>query len=117
MSVNKNKKYRLRKRIFLSEDYDSFTCVIASVEKSKRGDASPKSDESTGIPKLIVESSYAWVNIDFALDLPEQVKESRAKIKALQKLLRSFRKAFEKEAEARKKRSYEHIKDKIVTRR
>ena len=114
--MGKDKKYRYRKRIFLNEDYESFVYVIAVVENSKRLDASASNDESSGV-KMIVESSYDRVCINFELDLPDQVKESLARIKAFEALLKRFRKAVEKEAKARKQRSYEHIKDEIVTRR
>ena len=114
MGDTKNKKYRYRKRIFLNEDYESSVYVVAIVENSKKRDASANGN-SDGGAKLIVESSYDGVSLDFELDLPDQAKESLAKIKAFETLLKQFRKAVEKEVKARKEQSYEHIKDGIVT--
>lgn len=117
MGNKKNKKYRYRKRIFLNEGYESSVYVVAIVENSKAGDASAKCTDSEGGAKLIVESSYDGVSLDFKLDLPDQVKESVSKIKAFETLLKQFRRAVEKEAKARKEQSYEHIKDEIVMTR
>jgi hypothetical protein len=117
MGNGKDKKYRYKKRIFLNDDFESFAYVIAIVENSKHRNSSAKCEESEGGAKLIVESPYDKVSMNFELDLPDQVKESLTRIRALEALLKRFRKAFEKEAEARKRRSYEHIKDEIVTRR
>ena len=115
MGNKENKKYRYRKRIFLNEDYESSVYVVAIVENSKARDASAKSEDSDGGAKLIVESPYDGVSLNFELDLPDQVNESLSKIRAFETLLKQFRKAVEKEAKARKKRSYEHIKDEVVT--
>ena len=114
--MGKDQKYRYRKRIFLNEDYESFVYVVATVENSKHIGASAKNEELGGV-YLIVESSYDRVCINFKLDLPDQVKESLKKIKSFEALLKRFRKTVEKEAEARKQRAYEHIKDEIITRR
>lgn len=117
MGKGKDKKYRYKKRIFLNDDFESFAYVIAVVENSKHGSDSAKCDESEGGAKLIVESPYDKVSVNFKLDFPAQVKDSITRIKALEAILKRFRKAVEKEAEARRQRSYEHIKDEIVTRR
>ena len=115
MGNRKNKKYRYRKRIFLNEDYESSVYVVAMVENSKKRDAGANGVCSDGGAKLIVESSYDGVSLNFELDLPDQAKESISKIKAFETLLKQFRKAVEKEAKARKEQSYEHIKDSVVT--
>ncbi|HLM59927.1 MAG TPA: hypothetical protein VK308_03930 [Pyrinomonadaceae bacterium] len=115
MENKKKKKYRFRKRIFLNEDFESSVYVVAIVENSKKRDASASCGNSDGGAKLIVESSYNGVSLDFELGLPDQAKESISKIKAFETLLKQFRKAVEKEAKARKQQSYEHIKDGIVT--
>jgi hypothetical protein len=115
MGNKKNKKYRFRKRIFLNEDFESSVYVVAIVENSKVRDASAGCGNSDGGAKLIFESSYDGVSLNFELGLPDQVKESLSKIKAFERLLKQFRKAVEKEAKARKEQSYEHIKDDIVT--
>ena len=115
MGNKKNKKYRFRKRIFLNEDFESSVYVVAIVENSKKRDGSASCGNSDGGAKLIVESSYDGVSLNFELGLPDQVKESLSKIKAFETLLKQFRKAVEKEAKARKEQSYEHIKDSIVT--
>ncbi len=117
MGKEKDKKYRYKKRLFLNDEFESFAYVIAVVENSKHGGASAKCEESEGGAQLIVESPYDKVLVNFKLGFPNQVKESITKIKALEAVLKRFRKAVEKEAEARKRRSYEHIKDEIVTRR
>lgn len=114
MGNKKHKKYRYRKRIFLNEDYESSVYVVAIVENSKVRDAWANSGDADGSAKLIVESPYDGVSLNFELDLPDQVKESLSKIKAFETLLKQFRKAVEKEAKARKEKSYEHIKDDIV---
>ena len=115
--MSKDKKYRYKKRIFLNDDLESFAYVIAVVENSKHSGASAKCEESESGAKLIFESPYDKIAVDFKLEFPAQVKESITKIKALEAILKRFRKAVEKEARALKKRSYEHIKDEIVTRR
>jgi hypothetical protein len=115
MENKKNKKYRFRKRIFLNEDYESSVYVIAIVENSKKRDASSNCGNSDIGAKMIVESSYGIVSLNFELELPDQVKESVSKIKAFETLLKKFRKAVEKEAKWRKEKSYEHIKEPIVT--
>jgi hypothetical protein len=115
MENKKNKKYRYRKRIFLNEDYESSVYVIAIVENSKACGESSKCGNSDSGAKLIVQSSYDTVSLNFELGLPDQVKESLSKIKAFEALLKQFRKAVEKEAKARKEQSYEHIKESIVT--
>lgn len=115
MGNKKHKKYRYRKRIFLNEDYESSVYVVAIVEKLKARGASAKSGDSKGSAKLILESSYEGISLNFELDLPDQVEESLSKIKAFETLLKQFRKAVENEAKARKQRSYEHIKDSVVT--
>ena len=117
MGNKKNKKYRYRKRIFLNEDYESTSYVVAIVEKSKNKDKSADNGNSDGGAKLIVENPYEKVYLNFELDLPDQVKESLTKIREFESLLKRFRKAVEKEAKARKKQSYEHIKDEILTSR
>ncbi|CAN5448429.1 hypothetical protein BH18ACI1_BH18ACI1_21330 [soil metagenome] len=115
MSKKQNKKYRYRKRIFLNEDYESSAYLIAIVENSKYRNASLNGDDSDGGVKLLVESPYDKVSLNFELDLPDQVKESLSKIREFESLLKQFRKAVEKEAKARKKLSYEHIKDEIIS--
>ena len=117
MENKKNKKYRFRKRIFLNEDYESSVYVIAIVENSKKGEASSKSGNSDGGAKLIVESSYGIVSLNFELEMPDQAKETLSKIKAFETLLKQFRKSVEKETKWRKEKSYEHIKEKIITGR
>lgn len=117
MGNRKEKKYRYKKRIFLNDDFESFAYVIAVVENSKHRNTSAKCEESEGSARLIFESPYDKVSVSFELDLPDQFKESLTRIRALEALLKQFRKAVEKEAEALKQRSYEHIKDEIVTRR
>ena len=115
MGNKKNKKYRFRKRIFLNEDFESSVYVVAIVENSKTRDGSTNCGTSDGGAKLIVESSYDGVSLNFELGLPDQAKESLSKIKAFETLLKQFRRAVEKEAKARKEQSYEHIKDAIIT--
>lgn len=114
MENKKNKKYRYRKRIFLNEDYESTSYVVAIVENSKRRKKSGKDSDCSVGAKLILENPYDKVILNFELDMPDQVKESLSKIREFESLLKKFRKAVEKEAESRKKQSYEHIKDKIV---
>ena len=111
--MREKKKYRYRERIFLNEDYENSTFVVAIVENSKH--KKKKDDDSNCGTKLRVEGPYGIVTLNFELDLPDQVKESLTKIRAFEKLLKNFRKAVEKEAKYRKKKSYEHIKDEFVT--
>jgi len=117
MENKQNKKYRFRKRIFLNEDYESSVYVIAIVENSKKRDASSKCGNSDGGAKLIVESSYGIVSLNFELELPDQANETLSKLKAFEALLKEFRKAVKKETKWRKEKSYEHIKEPIVTAR
>ena len=115
MNKKKNKKYRYRKRIFLNEDYESSSYVVAIVENSKRRKIRQRDDDSSVGAKLILENPYDSRFVSFELDLPDQVNESLSKIREFESLLKKFRKAVEKEAKSRKKQSYEHIKDKVVT--
>lgn len=88
---------------------------MAIVEHSRARDAPANGGDSDGGVKLIIESPYDGVSLNFELDLPDQAKESLSKIRAFESLLKRFRKAVEKEAEARKRRSYDHLKDEILT--
>ncbi len=115
MGNKKNKKYRYRKRIFMNEDYESTSYVVAIVENSKQKKKLENDEDSNGGAKLILENPYEKVVLNFEVDMPDQVKESLTKIREFESLLKKFRKAVEKEAAARKKQSYEHIKDEIVT--
>jgi hypothetical protein len=117
MENKKNKKYRFRKRIFLNEDYESSVYVIAIVENSKKCGASSNNRNSDVGAKLIVESTYGIVSLNFELEMPDQAKETLSKIKAFETLLKQFRKSVEKETKWRKEKSYEHIKEKIITGR
>ena len=113
--MGNKKKYRYRKRIFLNEDYENSTFVVAIVKNSKYNKDTKNSEDSKCGNKLIIESPYDQVSLEFELDLPDQVKESLAKIRAFESLLKKFRKAVEKEAKFRKKKSYEHIKDEYIS--
>jgi hypothetical protein len=115
MGNKKDKKYRYRKRIFLNEDYEMTSYVVAIVENSKQKKKLDKDSDSKGSAKLILENPYDKVVLNFELDLPDQVKESLTKIEEFESLLKRFKKAVKKEAKSRKKQSYEHIKDEIIT--
>ncbi len=112
--MKEKKKYRYRERIFLNEDYENSTFVVAIVENSKHKKRNKDEDSNCGT-KLRVEGPYGIVTLNFELDLPDQVEVSLNKIRAFERLLKKFRKAAEKEAKFRKKKSYEHIKDKFIT--
>lgn len=112
--MKEKKKYRYRERIFLNEDYENSTFVVAIVENSKHSQKD-KDEESSCGTKLRVEGPYGIVTLNFELDLPDQVAESLSKIRAFERLLKKFRKAAEKEAKFKKKKSYEQIKDEFVT--
>lgn len=114
MNKTDKKKYRYRKRVFLNENYENSTFAVAIVENSKYRDMRKNGEDSDSGVKLIVESPYDKVALEFDLDLPDQVKESLSKIREFESLLRRFRRAVEKEARLRKKQSYEHIKEEIV---
>lgn len=114
MGNKKNKKYRYRKRIFLNEDYESTSYVVAIVENLKQKKKIDKDSESNSSAKLILENPYDKVVLNFQLDMPDQIKESLTKIKEFESLLKRFKKAVKKEAKSRKKQSYKHIKDEFI---
>jgi hypothetical protein len=101
MSNQNNKKYHLRKRLFLGQNSENPDYVIAIVEDTKNvcDDCENESWKWSHID-LSIGNGYDQVSINFSMETHEDRTESIGKIRRLSKVLNEFREALETEVKS-----------------
>lgn len=94
-----NTKYRMKKRMFLNDDFDMPAFVIAVVEDTTDKQSSNDEEFHYGGISLVLSDCSRQVSYDFCLYNKESRENSLNKIKRLAELVNEFRDALEKEIE------------------
>ena len=94
-----NKKYHMKKRDFLNDDFNMPAFVIAVVEDTSELQTSGKDEFHYGELSLTLSDCSRQISYDFCLYNKESRQNSLNKIKHLAETINEFRVALEKEIE------------------
>jgi hypothetical protein len=94
-----NTKYRMKKRMFLNDEFDMPAFVIAVVEDTTDLQSDKSEEFHYGEISLVLSDCIRQVSYDFCLYSEESRKNSLNKIKRLAETINEFREVLEKEIE------------------
>ncbi len=94
-----NKKYHIRKRMFLNDNLDMPAYIVAIVEDTRELQNSNKDEFHYGEVSLTLSDCYRQISYDFCLYDEESRNNSLNKIKRLAETFKEFHDALEKEIE------------------